>query len=169
MKLNKESTLFGVMLFAGITILLNINLDAQKPQKQFTSGTQKKQWTILEPIKTAFYPRYSWEDSLEKMYWEIANKTDNTILVYSDQYKVRIEPKHRAYLPREKSFQFTVETESGRRRNFQTKNHFVDIFVGRDPWRFGRTSVRMRSYIEWPGIGHHMQMNIGPEGINIDS
>jgi len=133
--MEKKSILFGALLFIGMTSLLHINIGAEK-----TKGCP------CGPI-----PCYSWKDSIKKMDWEITNRTDEPIIISSDIAEKQIPPNQKARVPREESFSFTVATNSGMHREFQTDNHFVEIYVGRDPWGLGAMGLKMRSYTEWPG------------------
>jgi len=118
--MDKKSILFGMLLFIGMAGLLKINAIS----------------------------RYSWKDSTKNMYWEITNQTGDPITVSSDIKQVEIQPGKKANLPREKSFSFTVETAAGMDGEFQTDNHFVDIYISEYS---NRPNLKIHSYTEWPG------------------
>jgi len=95
--------------------------------------------------------KYSWKDSRGNMYWRVRNKSNVVIIVTSDKQQISLQPGQTRRLYRDGSFVFKAKHDAGPVREFETNNHYVILYTGRDTFRPWRTRIKMRSVVDWGG------------------
>ena len=108
-------------------------------------------WRRWWGYPTDSVPRYSWEDTRGKMYWKIRNKSNVVIMVTSDKQQISLRPGQTRRLYRDESFVFEAKHDSEPLKKFETDNHYVTLYTGRDIFRPWRSRIKMRSVVDWGG------------------
>jgi len=160
--------MFGALLATALSGFFYVNIGAVRPRhRRRHHGRHHRPWYRRpwhrRPWRRTYVSRrpwwgfgwstskYTYEDNLGEMFWEVRNDTPMTITVSSDTHRARIRPGHRAKLYRDSSFRFDVESEDGQTGGARTDNHFVNIYTSRSWYSPWGSRLKIRSYTAWPG------------------
>ena len=129
-------------------VSVGIGVDHRRRDRHYYSRPWWRRWW---GYPTDSIPRYNWEDTRGKMYWKIRNKSNVVITATSDKQQIAIKPGQTHRLYRDESFVFEAKHNSGPLREFETDNHYVTLYTGRDIFRPWKSRIKMRSVVDWGG------------------